>query len=144
MAIQLFNNTLLEKALDASWARNSAISENIANVDTPGYKRKDINFEDYFKSALNKQKIAGFVSDSKQAVVSETSDEESVSNDTLKNLNFVSQTQYQDTTMRMDGNNVDIDSEMAELAKNQILYNAYASLLNKDFSMMRSAIREGR
>lgn len=140
MAIGLFSNNLLEKALDASWARNSAISDNIANVDTPGYKRKDVNFEDYFKSALNKQKIAGLVAEPKRATINGTSDD----SDSDSNVEFSTQTDYSDTTMRLDGNNVDIDKEMTELAKNQILYNAYASLLNKDYAMMRAAIREGR
>ena len=40
---------VLEKASDASWTRNSVISNNIANVDTPGYKRKDIRFEEYLQ-----------------------------------------------------------------------------------------------
>ena len=43
---------VLEKAADASWIRNAAISNNIANVDTPGYKRKDVDFEKYLQSAV--------------------------------------------------------------------------------------------
>ena len=44
---------VLEKASDASWTRNSVISNNIANVDTPGYKRKDIRFEEYLQGAVS-------------------------------------------------------------------------------------------
>ena len=44
---------VLEKASDASWTRNSVISNNIANVDTPGYKRKDVQFEQYLQSAVS-------------------------------------------------------------------------------------------
>ena len=43
---------VLDKAADAAWLRNEAISNNIANVDTPGYKRKDINFEEPKKSKI--------------------------------------------------------------------------------------------
>ena len=43
---------VLEKTCDASWTRNSLISNNIANVDTPNYKRKDLKFEEYLSSAV--------------------------------------------------------------------------------------------
>lgn len=133
MAVKLFNNPLLERALDASWARNEAISDNIANVDTPGYKRKDVNFEEYLKAAMQKDSIAGIVANSKHIPTG---------NDI--NTKLRTTTDYSSTSMRLDGNNVDIDAEMTELAKNQILYNTYATIMNKDFAMLKSAIKEGR
>ncbi len=45
---------ILDKAADASWQRNAAISNNLANVDTPGYKRQDVAFESVLKEALGK------------------------------------------------------------------------------------------
>ena len=57
---------VLEKAADASWTRYNVIANNIANKDTPGYKRKDVNFEDYLLEELTsggtqsiRQKVAG-------------------------------------------------------------------------------------
>ncbi len=47
---------VLDKAADASWTRNEIISNNIANVDTPGYKRRDLNFEDGLERALGNSK----------------------------------------------------------------------------------------
>lgn len=133
--IKLFSNPLLEKALSASWLRNEAISENIANVDTPGYKRKDVNFQDYLKAAMNKDSIAGIISHQKHIPINGNS---------INNINFRVTRDYNSTSMRMDGNNVDIDAEMAELAKNQILYNSLATLINKEYEMLKTAIREGR
>lgn len=140
MAVKLFNNPLLERALNASWLRNEAISENIANVDTPGYKRKDVNFQDYLNAAMKKDGLTGVATNAKHIPIGNDDDD---SNDGDSSGPQMVQ-DYSDTTMRMDGNNVDIDTEMAELAKNQILYNAYASLLNKNYVMIRSAIKEGR
>lgn len=141
MGIKLFDNPLLERALDASWARNEVISNNIANVDTPGYKRMDVNFDEYLRAAVNKSTISGVVSNSRNVSVNGNSDNDS-DTESLPKLKVT--TDYSTTSMRMDGNNVDIDSEATELAKNQILYNAYTTLLNKDYSMLRTAIREGR
>lgn len=133
--VKLFNNSVLEKAISASWLRNEAIADNMANIDTPGYKRKDVNFQDYLKVAINKDSISGVIAHPKHIPLN---------NDLISNGNFRITRDYNDTTMRMDGNNVDIDAEMAEMAKNQILFNAYVTLLNKDFGLMRTAIREGR
>lgn len=134
MSIKTFGNPLLEKALDASWLRNDAISDNIANVDTPGYKRKDVKFQDYLKAAISKDTIAGIVNNPKHISI----------NETIDNMKFKITKDYNTMSMRMDGNNVDIDVEMAELAKNQLLYNSYATLMNQHFGRLKSAIREGR
>jgi len=144
VSIKLFNNPILERALDASWVRNEAISDNIANIDTPGYKRKDVNFDDYLKAAMNKDTISGLVSDPRHIKINGTSDDSESNGSGVSGSNMKFTTDYSSTSMRMDGNNVDVDTEMAELAKNQILYDAYSTLINKDYGMLRSAIREGR
>ena len=97
---------VLEKASDASWARNSVISNNIANVDTPGYKRKDIEFEQYLQGAVS----GGSSLDDDIAEVD------------LDSLTGTTYTDYATASYRIDGNNVDIDTENVELAKNQIKY----------------------
>ena len=48
---------IIEKSLDAAWLRNSVIADNIANVDTPGYKRKVVKFEEFLKDAQNSQSL---------------------------------------------------------------------------------------
>ena len=97
---------VLEKASDASWTRNSVISNNIANVDTPGYKRKDIRFEEYLQGAVS----------------GGSSLDDNIADADLDSLTGTTYTDYASSSYRIDGNNVDIDTENAELAKNQIKY----------------------
>ena len=116
---------VLEKGLDASWTRNSVISHNIANVDTPGYKRKDVQFEDYLMNEI------GFT---------DNLDRE-VANADLDNLMATTYTEYQDVSYRIDGNNVDIDTESAELAKNQIKYYTMLDSVSQEFSRLKSVTK---
>lgn len=130
------NNTrMLERALDASWLRNEAIAQNIANVDTPGYKRKTVEFESYLNSALEEARIKGRRTHKKHLPVG------------IADIDSVEPTVTQDNTtlsMRLDGNNVDIDTEMASMAKNTIKYNVMIQSLNTEFRRIKSAIKEGR
>lgn len=116
---------VLEKAADASWTRNSLISNNIANVDTPGYKRKDIHFEDYLLNA---------VSDGDSL-------DDDIANVDLDTLTATTYTDYGTVSYRLDGNNVDIDTENAELAKNQIKYYTMLDSITQEFSRLKSVMK---
>lgn len=111
---------VMGKTADAAWIRNEAIANNIANVDTPGFKRQDINFEGELKRALKNSRYQTL--DSK------------VANLHMNRLNprtFTDNTSY---SYRMDGNNVDIDTENVMLASNQLKYNAVMTSVNAEFS----------
>ena len=99
---------VLDKAADASWNRESLIVNNIANVDTPGYKRKDLNFESVLREELGSSRY--------------NSMDKRVSNADLSDLVAKPYTDYANYSYRMDGNNVDIDTEQVELASEQIKY----------------------
>ena len=116
---------VLEKATDASWTRNSVISNNIANVDTPGYKRKDIQFEQYLLNAVN----GGSSLDDNIAKVN------------LDTLTGTTYTEYGMLDYRLDGNNVDIDTENVELAKNQIKYYTMLDSISQEFTRLKSVMR---
>ncbi|MDD3417116.1 MAG: flagellar basal body rod protein FlgB [Lachnospiraceae bacterium] len=94
---------IIHKALDATWMRNQVIAENIANVDTPNYKRKTVSFEDQLLQEMSK-------SDFK--------------NSDVKNINIKVVQENSNLSYRLDGNNVDIDTESVALAENSIRYNA--------------------
>ena len=49
---------VLDKAADASWRREALISNNIANVDTPGYKRRDLDFQSLLKAEMGRTKFS--------------------------------------------------------------------------------------
>ncbi|MGN0151398.1 MAG: flagellar basal body rod protein FlgB [Wujia sp.] len=117
---------ILDKAADASNLRNELISNNIANVDTPGYKRKDINFESILQAELSGEKSLY------QAVKS--------ANEELSTLDPQVYTDNASLSYRLDGNNVDIASEEAYLAENQIKYQALIDLMNQEFSRYKTVL----
>ena len=113
------------KAADASWLRNDVLANNIANADTPNYKRKDVQFETYLANA-----VAGT-----------DSLDETVSKIDLNTLNASTYTEQVNLSYRMDGNNVDISTENVELAKNQLKYYTLMNSISNEFSRLKSAIR---
>ena len=122
---------VLDKAADASWMRQEAISNNIANVNTPGFKKSDVLFESMLAKEL------GFEKDKKLQMV-RTQDKHMPMSAGEK---VTAKIQLQDTTtMRVDGNNVDIDVEMANLAKNQIYYNAMAKKIGSYIQGVKNVI----
>lgn len=132
----LFGSKVLEKSLDASLLRNEAISQNIANVDTPGYSRKTVSFEEELSDAISKNSgFKGKRTDPRHIPIGGRNIDEvgiKVSEDNSANV------------MRLDGNNVDIENEMAQLAENTIRYNVMIQRMNGIFGRMKSVIREGR
>ena len=116
---------VLDKAADASWTRNDVLANNIANADTPGYKRKDVQFESYLADA-----VAG--TDSLDATVTDLD---------LDTLNATTYTEQAGLSYRMDENNVDITTENVELAKNQMKYYTLMNSINQEFSRLKSALR---
>lgn len=125
--------SLLEKALDASWLRNEVISDNIANVDTPNYKKKTVEFEKYLSEALEKSNFRGYRTHEKHIPIGEAN---------LDTVPIRVSQDYSGNQMRLDGNNVDIDAEMSALAKNSIHYNALMNQVSKQMSMLKTVIRE--
>jgi len=128
-------SNIMEKALDASLARNDTISQNLANIDTPNYKRKDVAFEQYLNDSLNKTNLEGNLTDKRHIAINS------------KDIDKIQPTATDgnsDVSMRIDGNNVDVDSEMAYLAKNTIKYNTLIQLINSNFSKIKNVIREGK
>lgn len=123
---------VLEKALSASSLRQKVISNNIANVNTPDYKKSEVSFEDMLQSAMSGEKLPMVQTNSKHL----SSQPIGIPN---PKLNVIG-----NTSLRKDGNNVDIDVEMANLAKNSIYYNAVVHQLSSYYLGIKSAIKEGR
>ncbi len=133
---KIFRSTAyLERGLDAAWTRHQVIANNVANVNTPDFKASHVEFEDHFKAALEDEAL-GIKNKKTRAKHIDFSEDI----DTLR----VRVIQDTTTTERMDGNNVDIDYEMAELAKNSLYYNTLATKATQDLSRLRVAITEGR
>lgn len=118
---------VLSKAADAAWTRNEILSNNLANNDTPGYKRKDVTFESYLFEEL--------------ASGSNSSLRKKVDDVDLENLDAKVYTDYSTLSYRLDGNNVDIDTENVELASNQIKYNVLLDSIKYEFNMLKVAMQ---
>lgn len=123
---------ILEQSLTAASLRHKVVSNNIANVNTPGFKKSEVAFEHLLKDALGSSKLA--MANTNEKHISNSSSPVNIT----PAINTIG-----DTAMRTDGNNVDIDIEMAELAKNNIYYNSVAQMLSRHFSGLKSVIKEG-
>ena len=107
---------LLQAGMKAEGARQKAIASNIANIETPGYRRLDIKFEELLTEAL-----------------------ESSGRTTISDIEpeiF----QPQNTPVKSNGNDVNLEAEVGNLVKNSLRYTAYVRLMNKKFAQIEAAI----
>ena len=118
---------VLDKAADAAWLRNDAISNNLSNVDTPGYKRQDVNFSSQLAKALGNSRY--------------TSMDSKVANLKTNRLNPICYTDYASFSYRLDGNNVDVDTEGVYLAKNQITYQGLDLCISQEFKNLKAVMK---
>jgi len=119
---------VLDKAADASWLRETAITNNLANIDTPGYKRLDVDFQSVLEKELGMSKYTSL--DKKVRDL----------NRDLSGLTVSTYTDSSNFSYRLDRNNVDVDTENVELASEQIRYEALTSSINSQFNCMKAAM----
>ena len=136
MLEQIFNSSnfnYLPRAMTAANIRQEVIANNIANVNTPNFRKSNVEFEE-----LLAREIYGEESDGKLKMARTHE----------KHLPFVplefraepTIDQDNSTIMRVDDNNVDIDIEMATLAKNQLYYNALVTEFGGHVSRLKASI----
>lgn len=121
------NLNLLNKSLDGLWLRQQVTMENIANFSTPGYKSKFVDFESLLKDSLenNEQKTKTEL------------------NAQIQSSNIIIE-ENENLTLRLDGNNVDLEKENLQLAETQLQYMYTISEINSYFSKLKSVISEGK
>ncbi len=119
---------VLDKALDASNLRETVITNNLANINTPGYKRREVDFESLLRQELDKIKWNSL--------------DEKMNDVQLSHLNagvhFDMQAYGYD--YRLDGNNVDVDVENTELASEQLRYQLISDSVTQEFSRLQKAM----
>lgn len=125
----------LQSALQAGQLRQQVYANNIANANTPGYQRQSVVFEPYLQAALSSVGLGG----SSQLPLATNNLADLGSGTTLGTVTPQVVTD-QSTATSTNGNNVNIDSEMSQLAENQIQYAAVVQEINNQFSMLRTAI----
>jgi len=131
--LKLFSNTIttLEQALNYSSTKQKVIAQNISNADTPNYKSKEVSFKSALQNAMDQ---------SMQAKQTDARHFEFKGQQT----NGIAITTNQNTSYNNNGNNVDVDKEMADLATNQIYYNALTERISGKFQTLQSVIRGGK
>jgi len=120
---------LLKTAADASWAREEVLTNNIANVDTPNYKRQDVEFTTFLNNALQRSGSTA------------TSLTQRVNNVNYNDLAIRTYTDNGTLSYRTDGNNVDLSTENVELASEQLNYNALIDSMNNEFSRFKAVLK---
>lgn len=118
---------VLNKAANASWQREEVIANNLANVNTPGYKRKDVDFQSVLRQELGNMKYRTL--DSK------------VEHADLSRLNASVYIDSANYSYRIDKNNVDIDNENVELASEKIRYDALTDSMTQEFSRLKAVMQ---
>ncbi len=116
---------VLNKAANAAWKRNEVIDNNLANVDTPDFKRSDVTFETYLAKELTGRDALS----------------KKVRNLDLSKLGATTYLDHSTLDYRKDGNNVDVDTEEAYLADNQIKFYALLDSMTQEFSRIRSVLQ---
>jgi flagellar basal-body rod protein FlgB len=125
---------VLSKSLEGLSKRHDALANNIANVDTPNYKRRDVNFQETLERTIQNQS---------STIPLRTTHPGHMSFSPSGEAQF-SVSKAQDTSYRADQNNVDIEKELVEMNKNSLLYDSVTDFLNNEFTILRYAIEEGR
>ncbi len=136
---------VLAKALDGVSARNLAIASNIANAETPGYQSVTVSFEDNLKQAIEADNNPGQNSPFLPPGTLKTDDPKDINTNPLPSSIAASHAAIERSQFfyRHDQNGVDIENEMAQLAKNTERYLALSKLENKNFSLLDSVIKGG-
>lgn len=135
--INLSTINLMGRGLDAASLRHQVLSNNIANISTPGFKSSDVAFEEILAQALGQGKnsaLTGIRTNNKHLPIGIPA-----ADDVQPQL-----VQQSDTSLRNDGNNVDIDAEMARLAQNTIYYETMARQVGDEIAKLKYVISEGR
>lgn len=122
--------TALEKGLDASSLRQKVLSDNVANVDTPNFKRSDVDFGKILSSVVGEEggDLPLKVTMPQHISVTPNAAQKAVVTD-------------QSSIFRNDGNNVDIDREMANVAENGLYYNSVTQAITSQLGLLRMAIQ---
>lgn len=110
---------LLEAGIQAEGLRQRAIASNMANIETPGYRRIDVKFDELLAKALNGSRTADL--------------------DKLEPEFF----EPRNTPIGEDGNDVSMEAEVGNLLKNSLRHTAYVRLLAKKFAQIEAAISVG-
>mgnify|MGYP002412185369 FL=1 len=117
-------SAFLQKDLDGLWARQKVISDNMANIETPGYKEKNISFENQLKSKIDSIDGSGNVPDEINGI-----------EDTKPLM-----TENARETYRADNSGVDLEQQMVSMARTSLNYSYSLQTMGDYFTRLKAAI----
>ncbi len=126
---------IIKRNLNAVVIRHNVIADNIANADTPGFKRAEVSFESQLKRALDSEKEPKYPT--KMTHIKHIPFDEVIDYKTVKPRISI---EY-DTFYRNDKNGVDIDKEMVEFTKNAMRYNLLVEMYNRNIKKIEIVMR---
>lgn len=138
--MNIFSKTkipLLNKALDAYSLRHKAIASNLTNTSTPGYKAQGVEFEEKLHAAMNGNGLNGYQTDVHHIPIPGTVGID----ESARIVEMDGETSENSDALASGINNVDVDREMAELAKNQIRFKYAARFIADTFRGIQTSIR---
>jgi flagellar basal-body rod protein FlgB len=134
--LESYHLQILERSLDAATLRHRMIANNVANIDTPHYKSQQVVFEELLQQELGgmggQQKLEAYRTDTRHIPFANARG--FATPQVISNAN---------TLMQSNGNDVDMDYEMSQLAKNQIWYNGLTQLTAGSFQKLKTVIQGG-
>lgn len=128
-------SALYQKALDGTWQRQKATSNNIANSETPGYKAIKVNFEDSLKAEMNKLQTTS--KSSSTAFLDKMESIQSIEDSQISVYEGA-------TSSRLDENNVDLESENIDMSKSVLQYYYLVRGVTDSYSRLKYGINGGK
>ena len=122
----IFGNTIsmAQKSLDCLWKKQEALSDNLANIDTPGYKRKQVSFEEAFRKRL---------------IAADETKSSAKMREAIEGAGYTVYTR--DDTARVDENNVNADVEETEMTRTWLHYNYLLQSVTNDIKRYQSVVK---
>ena len=140
----------MTKAMDGLSKRHQAIASNLANVETPNYRRRDVNFEGALQFAIHNARhesspMGRQASNSEALTLKTTQPGHIAIGNTDSSIDDIEPeiSETQNMKYRNDGNSVDVENEMAQLAKNTQRYVALSNMQSRSLKSIRSVITGG-
>lgn len=121
---------VLQKGLEASSMRQQVLANNVSNIDTPGFKRSDVDFQTVLGTVLG---------DKSGALSMKLTDQKHILG--ITNVGGSGIVTEQSTTLRSDGNNIDVDTEMTNVAENGLYYNSLTSAISSQLGLLRMVLK---
>lgn len=126
--LNLYGNgvNLTERTLDYLWGRQNVTINNIANVDTPGFKSKYVTFENFLAKNIRSAQLKSATGKNVERAIQSS---------------FATVHTTDNESTRLDGNNVDMDQEQIELVKTTYEYQMMVQSINNDFSRLNESVK---